>query len=96
MTQSYSAQTELGHLSAGISAGATSITLVSGEGAQFDTDLPYDIMIGGDGGETVSLTAIATDTPAANTLLYDYVHGTPSTASTLSIDISCVVLQRWR
>lgn len=62
MTQAYETQTELGHLSAGISGGATSIVLVSGEGANFDTDLPYDIMIGGDGGETVSLTAIATDT----------------------------------
>lgn len=37
-----------------------------------------------------------TDVPAANTLLYDYVHGTPSTASVLSLDMSCVVLQRWR
>ena len=61
-TQAYETQTELGHLSAAISAGATSITLVSGEGSNFDTDLPYDIMIGGDAGEVVSLTAIATDT----------------------------------
>lgn len=36
------------------------------------------------------------DTPAANTLLYDYVHGTPSAASALSLDMTCVVLQRWR
>ena len=76
MTQSYSAQTELGHLSAGISAGATSITLVSGEGAQFDTDLPYDIMIGGDGGETVSLTAIATDTLTISATAGAWAEGT--------------------
>lgn len=76
MTQSYSAQTELGHLSAAISAGATSITLVSGEGAQFDTDLPYDIMIGGDGGETVSLTAIATDTLTISATAGAWAEGT--------------------
>lgn len=62
MTQAFVVQTELGHLSAAISGGATTIVLVGGEGAAFDTDLPYNIMIGGDGGETVSLTAIATDT----------------------------------
>jgi hypothetical protein len=54
---------------------------------QYDTSGTFSLLA-----DSVSTT----DTPAANTLLYDYVHGTPSTASTLSIDISCVVLQRWR
>lgn len=75
-TQAYETQTELGHLSAGISAGATSITLVSGEGANFDTDLPYDIMIGGDAGETVSLTSIATDTLTISATAGAWAEGT--------------------
>lgn len=37
-----------------------------------------------------------TDVPVAGTLLYDYTYGTPSAASAMSLDISCVVLQRWR
>lgn len=75
-TQAYETQTELGHLSAAISAGATSITLVSGEGSNFDTDLPYDIMIGGDAGEVVSLTAIATDTLTISATAGAWAEGT--------------------
>lgn len=62
MTTAIRFATELGHLSAGISAGAVSLTLVTGEGSTFPTDTPYTIRIGGDGGETVDLTAISTDT----------------------------------
>lgn len=62
MTAAIQFATELGHLSAGISAGAVSLTLVTGEGSTFPTDTPYTIRIGGDGGETVDLTAISTDT----------------------------------
>jgi hypothetical protein len=76
MTQAFVVQTELGHLSAAISGGATSIVLVGGEGASFDTDLPYDIMIGGDGGETVSLTAIATDTLTVSATASAWPEGT--------------------
>ncbi|MBK6853166.1 MAG: hypothetical protein IPG93_16610, partial [Burkholderiales bacterium] len=76
MTQAFVVQTELGHLSAAISGGATTIVLGGGEGASFDTDLPYDIMIGGDGGETVSLTAIATDTLTVSATASAWPEGT--------------------
>lgn len=61
--QAFEIATELGKISTAISAGATSIVLGSGHGANFDTDFPYDIRIGGDDtAETVSLTSISTDT----------------------------------
>lgn len=76
MTQAFVVQTELGHLSAAISGGATTIVLVGGEGVSFDTDLPYDIMIGGDGGEVISLTAIATDTLTVSATASAWPEGT--------------------
>ncbi len=61
--QGYEIATELGQLSAAISGGATSLVLRSGQGSSFDTDFPYDIRIGGDSSaETVTLSAVATDT----------------------------------
>lgn len=61
--QAYEIATELGQLSAAISGGATSLVLRSGQGAGFSTDFSYDIRIGGDSSaETVTLSAIATDT----------------------------------
>lgn len=61
--QGYEIATELGQLSAAISGGATSLVLRSGQGAGFSTDFPYDIRIGGDSSaETVTLSAVATDT----------------------------------
>lgn len=61
--QGYEIATELGQLSAAISGGATSLVLRSGQGSSFDTDFPYDIRIGGDSSaETVTLSAVSTDT----------------------------------
>lgn len=61
--QAFEIATELGQLSAAISGGATSVVLRSGQGSSFSTDFPYDIRIGGDSSaETVTLSAVATDT----------------------------------
>ena len=87
-----------GHTSGTLSAGATSISLGSGEGANFNTTTKSDISIGGK--ENAKITSIAGDTLSIDTnptvgggqgLVYAYPAGTPVYAVkyvTYSVDAS--------